>query len=129
VITVEPVSATSLVVKDDIPVYAREELLERLGGAEALIPKFTGLFFKGVEPSLASLEEAIASGDSQKIRTSAHAIKGSSANIGAMKIRETAAMIEAAAKDGELEAAPERLIQLREQLEAFRQAVNLFVLP
>ncbi len=129
VITVETASVTPLAVKDEIPVYAREELLERLGGAEALIPKFTGLFFKGVEPSLASLAEAIATGDCQKVRTSAHAIKGSSANIGAMKMRETAAMIEAAAKDGELEAAPERLIKLREQLDAFRQAVNQFDIP
>ncbi len=124
-VSTEVASASSLPLKEEFPVYAREELLERLGGAEALLPKFIGLFLKGVQPSLATLEEAIASGDCQKVRTSAHAIKGSSANIGAVQMRETAAMIESAAKDGQLEGALLGLVKLREQLEAFRHAVDM----
>jgi CheY-like chemotaxis protein/HPt (histidine-containing phosphotransfer) domain-containing protein len=102
--------------------FARDELLERLGGAEALLPRFLGLFFKGVSPHLEGLEAAIASGEPDKIRMAAHAIKGSSANIGAMQLRETAAEIEAAAKAGDISAAPERYEILRQQLEAFKAA-------
>ena len=107
-------------VEDEIPVYAKADLLERLGGAEALIPRFMGLFFKGVEPNLAALEEAIASGDTDKVRTSSHAIKGSSANIGAMQMRETAAAIEADAKTGDITGASAGLEKLKVQLEEFK---------
>ncbi len=107
---------------DTPALFAREELLERLGGAEALLPRFLGLFFKGVYPHLESLEAAIASGEPDKVRMAAHAIKGSSANIGAMQLRETAAEIETAAKAGDISAAPERYEILRQQLEAFKAA-------
>ncbi len=107
--------------------FARDELLERLGGAEALLPRFLGLFFKGVSPHLEGLEAAIASGEPDKIRMAAHAIKGSSANIGAMQLRETAAEIEAAAKAGDISAAPERYEILRQQLEAFKAATAGYV--
>ncbi len=111
-------------VEHEIPVFAREDLLERLGGAEALIPRFMGLFFKGVEPNMTALEEAIASGEPDKVRTTSHAIKGSSANIGAMQMRETAAAIETAAKSGDISAAPAGLERLKQQLAEFRVAVE-----
>jgi len=83
-----------------------------------------GLFFKGVEPNMAALEEAIASGDPDKVRTSSHAIKGSSANIGAMRMRETAAAIEADAKTGDISGAPAGLVKLKQQLEEFKAATE-----
>jgi len=116
--------APAAAVEDEIPVYAKADLLERLGGAEALIPRFMGLFFKGVEPNMAALEEAIASGDPDKVRTSSHAIKGSSANIGAMRMRETAAAIEADAKTGDISGAPAGLVKLKQQLEEFKAATE-----
>jgi HPt (histidine-containing phosphotransfer) domain-containing protein len=119
-----PAPAPPAVVEDGIPVYAKADLLERLGGAEALIPRFMGLFLKGVEPNMAALEEAIAEGNPDKVRTSSHAIKGSSANIGAMQMRETAAAIEAAAKTGDITGAPAGLEKLKVQLEEFKAATG-----
>ncbi len=111
-------------VKSEVPVYARRELLERLGGDETLIPRFMGLFFKGVLPNIAALEEAIKQADVDRIRTTSHAIKGSAANIGAMQMRETVAAIETAAKEGNIEGAPDGLNRLKQQLEEFRQAAG-----
>jgi HPt (histidine-containing phosphotransfer) domain-containing protein len=118
------VPAPAPAVDDGIPVYAKADLLERLGGAEALIPRFMGLFFKGVEPNMVALEEAIAEGNPDKVRTSSHAIKGSSANIGAMQMRETAATIEADAKTGDITGAPAGLEILKRQLEEFKAATE-----
>lgn len=118
-ISTAPVAPESM-----LPVYAKDDLLERLGGAETLIPRFMGLFFKGVDTNLVALEEAIASGDSDKVRVSSHTIKGSSANIGAMQMRETAAAIEADAKEGHIDMAYDRLIVLKQQLEEFKLAVG-----
>ncbi len=109
---------------ETIPVFAKEDLLERLGGAEALIPRFMGLFFKGAEPNMAALGEAISAGDPDKVRTTSHAIKGASANIGAMQMRETAAAIEAAAKTGDISGAPTGFERLKQQLEAFKTATG-----
>ncbi|WP_277057182.1 ATP-binding protein [Trichlorobacter lovleyi] len=127
-VVVEPepdaVAVPAVAVEDEIPVYAKADLLERLGGAEALIPRFMGLFFKGVEPNMSALEEAIAEGNPDKVRTTSHAIKGSSANIGAMQMRETAAAIEAAAKTGDVSGAPAGLEKLKVQLEEFKAATE-----
>jgi len=120
----ETATVVSPAAADEIPAFAKEDLLERLGGAEALIPRFLGLFFKGVEPNMAALEEAIAEGNPEKVRTSSHAIKGSSANIGAMQMRETAAAIEANAKTGDITGAPAGLEKLKVQLEEFKAAVG-----
>ena len=118
----EPVSAHPPVTT--AVVFAREDLLDRLGGAEALLPRFLGLFFKGIDPHLAALEEAITAGEPDGVRVTSHAIKGSAANIGAMRVRETAAAIEAAAKTGDITGAFDGLAQLKQQLEEFRAATG-----
>ncbi len=73
---------------------------------------------------MSALEEAIAEGNPDKVRTTSHAIKGSSANIGAMQMRETAAAIEAAAKTGDVSGAPAGLEKLKVQLEEFKAATE-----
>ena len=120
----ETTLSAPVVDEESVPVYARAELLERLGGAEALIPRFMGLFFKGAEPNMAALEEAVTAGDQDRIRTAAHAIKGSSANIGAMQLRETAAAVEAAAKAGDISSVPDNVDLMKQQLAEFRQTVG-----
>lgn len=106
------------------PVYAREDLLERLGGEEALIPRFISLFRNGMLKNLQELEQAIIAGDSDAVRVAAHTIKGSCGNIGAMHMRETASTLEAAAKTGDIGDAPTGLTRLKEQLVEFYAAVG-----
>ncbi len=106
------------------PVYARDDLLERLGGAATLIPKFLALFFKGIGPAIDDLAAAIDAGDRERVRDAAHAIKGSAANIGAQRVWQTAAAMEASAKDGDIDSAPARCVLLRRQVEEFRGAVD-----
>ena len=106
------------------PIYDRAGLLERLGGAEALIPKFMGMFHHGITLSLDSLELAISTSDTEGLRVASHTIKGSCGNIGAMQMRETAVAIEASAKSGDISGAPEGLALLKRQLEEFKTTVG-----
>ena len=106
------------------PVYARDELLERLGGAEALIPKFIGMFRSGVIKHLEGLEGAVTTGNVNDVRIHSHTIKGSCGNIGAMQMRETAAAIETAAKTGDINGAPAGLELLKRQLQEFFEAAG-----
>lgn len=103
------------------PVFDKKELLERIGGAEEMIPHFVTLFFKGVAENLPRLENSINDQEVDRVRISAHAIKGSAANIGAMQVREVAATIEADAKGGDISAAADLLLLLKERLKEFRQ--------
>ena len=106
------------------PVFDRAGLLERLGGAEALLPKFMGMFHNGIVHSLEGIELAIAASDADGLRVAAHTVKGSCGNIGAMQMRETAAAIETAAKTGDISGASAGLALLRRQLKEFTTAVE-----
>jgi signal transduction histidine kinase/CheY-like chemotaxis protein/HPt (histidine-containing phosphotransfer) domain-containing protein len=83
-------------------IFAQNELLERLGGRDEMIPRFVGLFCKGIVPEMEGLAVALAGQDADLIRRHAHAIKGSSANIAALRMNLTAALIEKAAKEDDL---------------------------
>lgn len=119
-----PAKQPSEITAELQPVYARDELLERLGGAATLIPKFMGLFRNGVEKNLTELEQAIAAGDPEAVRVSAHTIKGACGNIGAMRMRETASTVEAAAKDGDISDASTGLAKLKQDYHEFNQQVD-----
>jgi HPt (histidine-containing phosphotransfer) domain-containing protein len=58
------------------------------------------------------------------VRTSFHAAKGACANIGAMQMRETAAKMEDAAKQGDISGAEAGFSRLEAQLEEFQKAVK-----
>lgn len=109
---------------NSVPVFARDELLERLGGRSEMIPRFVGLFCKGVMPQIEGLVSALAACDVDGVRRHAHAIKGSAGNIAALRMHQTAAMIEKAAKEDDLTEAPQRLALLKEEYRVFVEAVG-----
>jgi signal transduction histidine kinase/CheY-like chemotaxis protein/HPt (histidine-containing phosphotransfer) domain-containing protein len=106
-------------------VFARDELLERLGGRSEMIPRFVGLFCKGVSSELEGLVTALAAGDADRVRRHAHAIKGSSGNIAAQRMHKTAGLIEKAAKAGDLTEAPQQLTSLQQEYLAFTAAADV----
>jgi signal transduction histidine kinase/CheY-like chemotaxis protein/HPt (histidine-containing phosphotransfer) domain-containing protein len=85
--------------------FDQNELLERLGGRTELIPRFVGLFCKGVAAQLEGLAAALEDENPDGVRKHAHAIKGSSANIAAQRMYEAASMVEKTAKEGDLSTA------------------------
>ena len=70
------------------------------------------------------LEAALAAGDADGVRRHAHAIKGSAGNIAALRMHETAALMEKSAKEGDLTEAPQRLAMLQEEYRAFTEAAG-----
>ncbi|MDY0300826.1 MAG: ATP-binding protein [Trichlorobacter sp.] len=101
-------------------VFDKNGLLERLGNNAELIPRFITMFNSSVDTGLAELEAAITRADQDGIRRHAHAIKGTSASIGALRLREVAANMEDAAKKGELADITDKLQLLKERLAEFR---------
>jgi histidine phosphotransfer protein HptB len=56
--------------------------------------EIVGLFSADVPARLAEFDQGAAAGDANRCHRAAHSIKGSSANIGAMRLRDAAALLE-----------------------------------
>jgi CheY-like chemotaxis protein/HPt (histidine-containing phosphotransfer) domain-containing protein len=110
--------------EESVAVFAQKELLERLGGRSEMIPRFVGLFYKGVLPEMEGLVATLAAEDADGVRRHAHAIKGAAGNIAALRIHQTAAMIEKEAKEGDLTMAPQRLAVLQQEYLTFVEAFD-----
>ncbi len=61
------------------------------------------------------MSEALSRGDREKIRTTAHALKSSSGNVGADRLVEMCRSMEIAARDNELEGMSEQLLAVRQE--------------
>lgn len=108
--------------------FNRAELLERLGGNEALLPKFITMFIDSLADPLQKLIGAVESGNCTDVHRLAHMIKGSAANIGAPLIAAAAEALDDMGKKGELHDAPTQLQELEQQCRAFKEfaATSIF---
>ncbi len=111
------------------PVFDRTGLVERLGGRDDLVAKFVAMFSTRVAVCWDELAAAAGAKDTDAIRVHAHAVKGSAANIGAVRVQEIAHRIELAAKSGNLDEALSAVSRLREELDAFARTTEGIVNP
>jgi signal transduction histidine kinase/DNA-binding response OmpR family regulator/HPt (histidine-containing phosphotransfer) domain-containing protein len=109
--------------EEGIPVFARAELLERLGGREEMLGRFIDMFSKNVAGYLEALESAVEREDGEQLRIQAHTIKGAAANIAAHRVREIAAAMEIHAREGRTVEAAALLNGLKDEIGIFKQEV------
>jgi signal transduction histidine kinase/CheY-like chemotaxis protein/HPt (histidine-containing phosphotransfer) domain-containing protein len=102
------------------PVFARSELLERLGGREEMLRRFIDMFTGNVAGYMEALAAAIEQEDREQVRIQAHTIKGAAANISAKRVCEAASGMESFAREGCLEEAGSLMQRLRDELESFQ---------
>jgi CheY-like chemotaxis protein len=100
-------------------VFDRQGLLVRLGGNEDLVQKIVTMFFTSADEHLALLRQAARSGDAEQMLAKAHAIKGSAANVGAIRLSEAAAALEKALREKQPAEQPQLLARLEEQYALF----------
>ena len=107
-----------------VPVFDKAELLERLGGHADMLGRFIEMFTRNVAGYMEALVSAAERGDGEQVRIQAHTIKGAAGNISARLIWETAAVIEAHAREGRLDAAIGMIAQLQDDLQAFQHEIG-----
>jgi two-component system sensor histidine kinase/response regulator len=95
--TVSPVPAAAL---DQIA------FLERLGGDQALMADVIRVFLADCPRLLADIKGAVDQRDAQRLRTSAHALKGAAANLSSGGLFQAAAILERIGAEARLDAAP-----------------------
>ncbi len=79
-------------------VFNRSSLLQRVENDEELCDELISLFLEDIPKRLEGIEEALKEEDYNQIARMAHSIKGSSANIEAQQLRDSALQLEVCAK-------------------------------
>jgi signal transduction histidine kinase/DNA-binding response OmpR family regulator len=118
--TVEHATGGSPAVEDEaapVPVLAvdREMLMDRVDGDEELFREVVELFLLDCPVRVAAIDAAVASGDPEKLRLAAHALKGSAGNLSALSLLSAARTLERMGIEKRLAAAPTALRQLSAQ--------------
>jgi signal transduction histidine kinase/CheY-like chemotaxis protein/HPt (histidine-containing phosphotransfer) domain-containing protein len=85
-----------------LPVWDRQDVLKRVMQKVNLLHSLLGSFIAEMPQRMKDLSEAINHQDSEQVAKHAHAIKGISANLGAMRLHKTSVELEALAKKNAL---------------------------
>jgi len=99
--------------------------IRALGGAEGddFLREIVGIFLEDTPLRFNELDQALREADATKFARAAHSIKGSSSNVGAVRLRAEAETTEKQAHVG-LEGAAEAVVRLREEFERTKEALT-----
>ena len=86
--------------------------------------ELAGMFLDDAARQLEELRGAISDADPGRVRGVAHALKGSSGNLGVTRVFGVSAKLEGVAESGDLAAAPRLLERLEEELSLARPALE-----
>lgn len=89
--------------KSDNSGFDREQALGWLDQDEKMLGKLKIIFMKNMPEQMARLREAVARNDQPQIERFAHSIKGASAMVGALGMKQESAKIETAAGAGDID--------------------------
>ena len=87
------------------PTIDSDQFMRRLGGDEQLFMDVIQLFLHDCPLRLAAIKEAVDERDPEKIRTTAHALKGAAANLSAAGLFDAAAVLERIGAEARVNAA------------------------
>jgi HPt (histidine-containing phosphotransfer) domain-containing protein len=80
--------------------FNKDQLYERFAGDDEMITMVLDAFFQEAPELIAQIRLAIAGNDAEGVRSAAHALKGSAANVSADLLRNAALRLETSAKEG-----------------------------
>lgn len=108
------------------PAWSSGQLLDRLGGDEALARELVALFLAEYPRLLSRLHASLASGRAEDVRRAAHAAKGCIVNFVNVGPVDTAFEIEQLGGQGRLESIPPLVSQLERELEELAAGMRRF---
>lgn len=100
------------------------QLLERIDGDRALLGELVDLFRADYPGSLRAVQEAIDTRDSNRLRSTSHALKGALANLSAIQASTLAAELEAIGNSPNLTQAQATLDRLSHELVSVKRALE-----
>ena len=116
-------SAAVLSKEEQMPLN-RNELFARVDNDIELLGELIEIFMEDYPSLIAQIEEAIQKNDSQALRKSAHALKGSVANFCAPEAVELSRQLEVMGAEGNLASAASYFQKLQAELQQVTQALK-----
>ncbi|MEN6424660.1 MAG: response regulator [Phycisphaerales bacterium] len=108
---------------EETPIIIWDRLISRIGD-EDMVRELMPVCIQDNKTRLAALSEAVEAKDPANVKLYAHAIKGSSANLGVERLAEVAKRLEHLAADGDLSQAKELLQEIRTQFQRLESFVS-----
>jgi PAS domain S-box-containing protein len=105
-------------------IYDRDGFLERLMGDAEMAQTVIEVFLDDIPKQIESLKASLADDDAETIERIVHSIKGAAANVGGEALREIAAHIEKACKNGNVDVAHHRCAELEHQFHRLKDAIR-----
>ncbi len=106
-----------------------DDLSARLQDDAELVREVLAVFVADMPERLEEMRQALAAGDSGRIRDQGHGVKGAARNVSALAMQETAWRIELAGRTGEVEEARRLLPVLEAQYRELAEAIGAIVGP
>lgn len=95
----EDTSAEDLAQIEELPCFDRLKLEERFGGDQEIVEVVLESFSQEAPELIARIQEGMSGNDEEEIRSCAHALKGSAANVNAERLRQASFLLETSAKE------------------------------
>jgi PAS domain S-box-containing protein len=110
------VASQTVIGRTSHVVFDRAALLTRLEGDAELLDELIGLFLEDCPQRLTSVHDALARGDMEDLAQVAHTLKGAAGNLCAPLVQDAAKHLEAAARQGDVQAASDVFIRLEQEV-------------
>jgi signal transduction histidine kinase/DNA-binding response OmpR family regulator len=99
-------------------------LAESMGGDDAFVTELIEQFVTDSPSLVAAARKGLEAGDADEVRRAAHTLKSNAATFGANELADRSSRLEAAAKTGTLDDAPERIDAIAEELKRVHAALR-----
>jgi HPt (histidine-containing phosphotransfer) domain-containing protein len=109
----------------DLPVVDKEDALGRLDGDVELWNEIRTIWLDDAPNLLAAVRTALDARFADGLRRAAHALKGASANVGAVRVAATARDVERTAPQADWTALEKAVQELSEETESARAALSM----
>ncbi len=101
--------------------------LEMTGGDQTLLVEVIGVFQQETPTLMASIRQALGTGDTKLLHRAAHTLKNSLWSLGATESGDTAYALEQLARDGTLDGVEQLCASLESQLPPVYQELDRYV--
>jgi len=102
-------------------IFNRDDFLNRLMGDEDLADEILDVFMDDAPRKITAIKKAINNGDTLSVQNEAHALKGASANIGALALQKIAYQIEIAGGEKDLDKSLSLIQKISDQFEELKK--------
>ncbi len=110
--------------KDNLTVFDKSNLLERLMDDEELVDLVISNFLKDIPLQIQALKDCLEKDDAVGAERQSHTIKGAAANISAQALCDVANEMEVSGRNGDLSAMRERIAELERQFERLKEQLK-----